>query len=82
MSERRFDRCPVSRRVSGFSVPKISLRKWLEIERLQVWNCETGQNHRRSKGVEPGTRFSAISGRWSEIDSALFWVNSLGAKPP
>jgi hypothetical protein len=45
---------------------------------LEQWNCETGQNHRRFGGVEPGTLFWAFSGRWSEIDSAISWGDSLG----
>jgi hypothetical protein len=47
--------CPVSWQVSGLPVPKIGPRNLLI---LNAWNCgkgETGQNHRRSKGVEPGT---------------------------
>ena len=45
---------------------------------LEQWNCETGQNHRRFGGVEPGTLFLAFLGRWAEIDRALFWGHLLG----
>jgi hypothetical protein len=81
MSETALGACPVSWRVSGFTVPKIGPRNPLI---LNDWNCangESGQNHRRSKGVEPGTRFSALLDRWIEIDRAvlrLHWRGGMG----
>jgi hypothetical protein len=45
---------------------------------LEQWNCETGQNHRRFGGVEPGTLFLAILGIPLESGRAVFWGDSLG----
>ena len=47
---------------------------------LEQWNCETGQNHRRFGGVEPGTLFLAFLGRGMESERAVFWGHSLGGK--
>ena len=45
---------------------------------LEQWNCETGQNHRRFGGVEPGTLFLAFLGRCKEVRHPVFEGDSLG----
>ena len=45
---------------------------------LEQCFSETGQNHRRFGGVEPGTLFLAFLGRCIEIDRAVFGGDSLG----
>ena len=45
---------------------------------LEQWNYETGQNHRRFGGVEPGTLFLPLLGRCKERRQAVFGGDSLG----
>ena len=47
---------------------------------LEQLKPETGQNHRRFGGVEPGTLFLAFLGRGPEMDRAVFGGDSLGGK--
>jgi hypothetical protein len=74
--------CPVSWQGSGFAVPKVTLAEVLHYQGLELQNGETGQNHRRFGGVEPGTHFLALLGRGVEVDRAVFRVDLLGGMAP
>src|ERR1035441_7185632 len=49
---------------------------------LEQWNCETGQNHRRFGGVEPGTLFLTLLGWCKELRQSVFGGDSLGGNGP